>query len=291
MICGNATIKQLIKKSSPFSISRSSDQEMISSYRWSIQNDKNINDTLHILHNNAGIYFSSIEFQTLRTPDSKVHDRIRDELDSYCNEYISAIETSDYFAVWQALDLTDIENDIIKRFNLKHFKAQDLEPYYFQFKDPWSKYLESKKVLVIHPFQKTIYKQYEIKSKLFEDKSVLPDFNLTCVKAVSSLGGNRPHGNWIESFYSMIGQIEKIDFDIALLGCGGYGLPLVGHIKNVMHKSAIYMGGSLQILFGIKGVRWDKHNIVKNMYNEFWTRPLENDKVLNYHRVENGCYW
>ena len=35
----------------------------------------------------------------------------------------------------------------------------------------------------------------------------------------------------------MCQEIKKLDFDIALLGCGGYGLPLCNFIKKDMDKS------------------------------------------------------
>ena len=38
--------------------------------------------------------------------------------------------------------------------------------------------------------------------------------------------------NWFQTFKIMRNDIEKINFDIALLGCGGYGLPLCNFIKT-----------------------------------------------------------
>ena len=54
----------------------------------------------------------------------------------------------------------------------------------------------------------------------------------------------------------MVKEIEKKDFDIALIGAGAYGMPLAYKIKK-MGKKAIHIGGSLQCLFGIKGSRWE----------------------------------
>ena len=53
----------------------------------------------------------------------------------------------------------------------------------------------------------------------------------------------------------MCEDIKYINFDIALLGCGGYGLPLCHFIKTKLNKSAIYIGGGLQLLFGVFGGR------------------------------------
>ena len=85
-------------------------------------------------------------------------------------------------------------------------------------------------------------------------------------------------------------EIAKKDFDIALIGCGAYGLPLASHVKR-LGKIGIHMGGCLQLLFGIKGQRWDSIKKINKFYNDSWVRPLEADKPKNYLKVENGCYW
>ena len=86
-------------------------------------------------------------------------------------------------------------------------------------------------------------------------------------------------------------DISKLDFDVAILGCGAYGVPLASYIKNTLSKSAIYVGGGLQILFGIKGKRWDNHEIIQTMYNEHWARPSVQETPTDSSSVENGCYW
>ena len=42
---------------------------------------------------------------------------------------------------------------------------------------------------------------------------------------------------------------------------------------------SLYVGGGLQLLFGIKGKRWDDAN-GKLLYNEHWVRPLSSDRLL-----------
>jgi len=102
-----------------------------------------------------------------------------------------------------------------------------------------------------------------------------------------------PDSQGIDSFEAldyMTNQIEKRSFDVALLGCGAYGFPLASRIKN-MGKQAIHMGGALQILFGIRGGRWDSHPIISKLYNENWVRPKLTERPQNFNQVENGCYW
>ena len=85
-------------------------------------------------------------------------------------------------------------------------------------------------------------------------------------------------------------QVDAMDFDIAILGCGAYGLPLAAHIKRI-GKKAVHMGGASQILFGIRGKRWEDHPVISKLFNEHWARPDENETPTNSKNVEDGCYW
>ena len=82
----------------------------------------------------------------------------------------------------------------------------------------------------------------------------------------------------------------KKDFEVAIVGCGAYGLPLAARLKEA-GKKVIHLGGATQIIFGIKGKRWDQHPKVSGMYNEYWTRPMEAEKPSNAESIESGCYW
>ena len=76
---------------------------------------------------------------------------------------------------------------------------------------------------------------------------------------------------------------------IALIGCGAYGLPLAAHVKRI-NKQAIHMGGALQILFGIKGKRWDNHPTIGNLYNEYWVRPKTQDKPTHSNNMSTFLF-
>ncbi len=167
----------------------------------------------------------------------------------------------------------------------------------FLHENPWSQHLAGKKVLVIHPFEKTIKSQYEKRELLFEDKNVLPAFELKTIKAVQSLyqakvNADFPFRDWFEALDSMFKQIDNTDFDIAIIGAGAYGLPLASYIKQ-KGKSAIHLGGTTQLLFGIKGHRWEveQNGLYTKYFNEHWVRPADEDKVSNYKELESGAYW
>jgi hypothetical protein len=60
-------------------------------------------------------------------------------------------------------------------------------------------------------------------------------------------------------------------------------------MRNKKEKISNIYGGNLQLLFGIKGKRWENSKNIK--FNEHWTYPLDEDKPKNYKKIEGGCYW
>lgn len=152
--------------------------------------------------------------------------------------------------------------------------------------DSWVRSLENKRILVIHPFKKTI----ELQMKKRKQLGILPKFkSFDIIKSVQTLAGNRDlrFKNWFEALEYMKKKINNKNFDILLIGCGAYGLPLAAHAKS-LNKQAIHMGGSLQLLFGIKGKRWEDAGW---KFDKNWIYPLEEDRIKNYKDIEGGCYW
>jgi len=173
-----------------------------------------------------------------------------------------------------------------------------LEPFWSQ--TPWTRYLRDKKVLVVHPFEETIRQQYAIRECLFDNKEILPSFELKTLKAVQSLGGNSSFNDWFEALDWMKAEMDKVDYDICLLGCGAYGFPLAAYAKR-KGKKAVHLGGALQLLFGIKGKRWEDPNygVVSlkrkgaylDLMNEHWRYPSNEETPNAAKSVENSCYW
>lgn len=171
----------------------------------------------------------------------------------------------------------------------KKITMKDMEPFYHD--DPWTTVLEHKKVLVIHPFEETILQQYKKKDLLFDRREFLPDFELKTIRAVQSIGNNKVgFATWFDALDYMKDRITHCDFDIAILGCGAYGVPLAAHVKRI-GKKAVHMGGASQLLFGIMGSRWQEWSFYRSLFNEHWTKPLPGDCPQTYKKVEDGCYW
>lgn len=185
---------------------------------------------------------------------------------------------------------------------VKRVHLRLLEPFWAQI--PWTKYLEGKRVVVVHPFKEDILMQYNNhRSQLFSNPDVLPEFaSLRVIQAVQSLGGeNNGFKDWFEALQWMKDEIDKEDYDVCLIGCGAYGFPLAAHVKR-QGRRAVHLGGALQLLFGIKGKRWEDPNYgVKEwgipygsytaLMNKYWIHSSNTRMPQNAQQVEGGCYW
>jgi hypothetical protein len=201
---------------------------------------------------------------------------------------MTQIEPMDMIGVWT---LVPGESYLIKRCcpDALRFNPSAFEPYFFA--NPWSVALEGRKVLVIHPFADSIEAQYRRRKLLFRDQRVLPDFQLTTVRAVQSLAGSKtPFMDWFEALAWMQEEVKKADFDVAIIGAGSYGLPLSAYVKS-LGKVSIHMGGATQILFGIRGKRWDNMKEFSEIINEHWVRPSAAEMIPAGDKIEDGCYW
>jgi len=231
---------------------------------------------LHLMQHSAGFFPSTKENVSL-----------------FCEIMLEDIKEIDVLGSWQPKEFYFQEQ--LK--NVKKISFPQLEPWHSE--NPWSKCLKGKKVLVIHPFAKTIESQYQKRDLLFNNKDILPEFQLQVIPAVQSLNGiSDRFDNWFEAFDWMKSEIDKSDYDYALLGCGAYGLPLAAHIKR-QGKKAIHLGGPLQLLFGIWGRRWNdpktwanfniQQGFYSNLKNNEWVSP--NNEYIPDNPLENGCYW
>lgn len=233
------------------------------------------------LINNSG-FFSAYEDQ---------------QIESFCELMLSDIKYLDVLGSWVHKECL-IEDQLI---NINKIFLPYLEPYYATI--PWTMMLKGKKVLVVHPFANQIKRQYyQNRTKIFKHNDILPDFRLEVIAAVQSLGGeaNGFH-TWFEALQSMKDEIDKVNYDICIIGCGAYGFHLAAHVKR-SGKKAIHLGGATQLLFGIKGNRWENpmygvkewglpYGFYTDMFNDYWVKPGSEGRPRNAEEVEGACYW
>lgn len=162
----------------------------------------------------------------------------------------------------------------------------------------WVPSLEGKRVLVVSPFARSIAVQWAKRDRLREGFANgtkpfhYPEFELQTVKAHDTIKGNTPFpcADWRESFEQMADEIAALDFDLAILGCGSYGMPLTAHVKS-LGRSAFYAGSYTQILFGIMGRRWEKNATLQSYATDAWKRPDADERPKTFMAVTGGCYW
>lgn len=209
-----------------------------------------------------------------------------DKIEQFCQLMLKDIPQVDILGSWLIQE---------KKFDQylstsKKIVLEDLEPFFS--KSPWTRALEGKKVLVVHPFADTIEKQY-LKRELLFDGNLLPSFQLSTIKAIQSVAGESTEfSDWFEALNFMKDEIDKADYDICIIGCGAYGFPLAAHVKRSGKKS-IHLAGATQLLFGIKGKRWEEFVVwpYTNLFNKSWVRPGEIERPKNANIVEDACYW
>ena len=211
-------------------------------------------------------------------------------LDAFAREHLAAISHANALGVWFNYG----EDQVAQAFcpNAELIPLRSIEPYYHP--DPWTRALCGRKVLVVHPFTESIRDQYENnREHLFDDPDMLPLFDLCLIKAVWSGAGKVPAFDaWFNALDSMRAAMDATAYDVCIVGAGPYGLPLAAHAKK-SGKIGIHMGGATQILFGIKGRRWDDHEVISKLYKDSWVRPMTCEVPRNAmagHR-EAGCYW
>lgn len=241
-------------------------------------------------------WFEPHDIETMRT-NAGFFSNTPEQLRRFGKRYYEDSALIDVLGVWGPVeyDVADHIKDSFKA-NIVY-----LEPYFSS--QPWTRALAGKKVLVVHPFASLIEQQYRNhRTQLFADPNVLPEFELHTIQAVQSLGGDsNGFATWFDALKWMEDAIDQVDYDICIIGCGAYGLPLAGHVKR-MGKKAIHLGGATQLLFGIKGNRWENPvyglnepgfppGFYLNMFNEHWIRPGENERPKSAEKVENACYW
>lgn len=229
-------------------------------------------ETIYYMKNNAG-FFSPTE----------------ENLERFSKLMIKSMPLVDILASWR------YEEKIFRKELAQAYKIhlELLTPFWSS--TPWTKALEGKKVLIVHPFTETIEKQYLRRKSIHQNPDILPLFELKTLKAVQSIGGSCPNNfsNWFEALEYMQQEIDNIDYDICIIGCGAYGFPLAAHVKRT-GKKAIHMGGATQLLFGIKGKRWENYFEefdYKKWMNDFWVRPSLQETPIAANQIESGCYW
>jgi hypothetical protein len=275
----NLYIKEIIESDKPFFIGRIAGCELKVAYFYQKGDVLDVVDELKELENNAGIY----------TKNS-------DSLAEYTSRLIQSYDHCTVIAEWPITGKVFTHTGSGQEFislrtpQITKIDARALEPYYFE--DNWMPALKGKRILIVHPFSKTFSKQVLNLKKVFPGKPWFENCDLQFIQPPLTLAGNHDDKDWQDHLEPFLESLRELkEFDIALVAAGGYGMLVSDFIFKNLGKSVIYVGGALQIFFGVIGKRWFENKDILKMVNDDWIRPLSDDKPSNFTRVEKGCYW
>lgn len=238
-----------------------------------------------ILERNAGVFPQKAE-----------------SLASWIVEYTNAVEAADVMAAGWYKPLAAPEWKLLDTLNStsQRIPLRSLEPYYCEGADQWTRALEGQKVCVVSSFTETMKWQVGIAKAIWLDdhSTLLPDnvqwsFVRSYYSPVLAKGKCEwPDGiqSWKDAVTYMEEEIEKTGARIVLLGCGGLAMPLAYRLKK-KGVIAIVLGGSIQVLFGIKGKRWQTHPVISGFWNTMWRSPSPAEVPGGAAEIEGGCYW
>lgn len=213
----------------------------------------------------------------------------RQQLMKYREVLKNMYRESDVICAWYIISM---EEDLLSKYIGDALLTKTHLIDLYDYKGCWLRALKGKKVLIVSPFADTILSQYPKRELLHKDKDTLPEFTMSVVKSVwwYSAGRDPRFQSWFEVLDYLYEECMAADFDIALLSCATFSSPLAVRLKQA-GKQAVHMGGMLQLLFGIKGKRWDD---MPGLYNENWVRLPEETKVGNVNvldQTQGGIYW
>lgn len=224
------------------------------------------------------------------------------DVDLYIHLYDIAVSHCDMLGVWNGNMRMQAAN-YYKRLSAEHAKipqiaAQALEPYYYMdsIHYQFPKIFENKRVLIISSHCETIKSQLDKRSVLFHKPIFADSTQFLVYKPPQQNGGSHDGQSWTIHMDKMKNDLHDIkhkvfNFEIALVSCGGFGMPISDYIFSDLKSSVMYVGGALQIYFGIMGQRWNMNERINKHVNGEWVRPMDADKPKNPNLCENNCYW
>lgn len=280
MIDANALIFQAIESKSPIMAARLG--------RAEVRFLSNVRTRLNMSNLEALVHFGLQGEDFIWNNEPWFRSRLRSSrklANKFLEIYLDAMTEVDVLGSWSEGET--IFADYFSNFGVD--KLSSLEP--FLHRDPWSRALKGKTVLVVHPFSASIQSQYQnSRGKLFADARVLPEMHLiTMVPYMEGIRDLRRGMTLIDAFNEMREEMLAIESEVIILGAGPLGFPLAAEAKKA-GRCAIHLGGATQRLFGIKGKRWDD---AKDPFpNDYWVRPLpEETPLASVDLYDLGAYW
>ena len=268
----NTLIKQCIKFRKPFAIGKIGETEC--------------RNLVRMINSRSVVWSPDLEI------NAGVFPLTNDCVKMWANEYLASLASLDLVLQWGEGDKFLIEK--FAKGALVCHDFDDIQPFIYG-SDGWHYALSGIKLCVVHPMKSTIEMQAQVFSSIWRGAEPI---DLVCVKSPYPpvIGGSSPFASYHEALASLKEEVGRYDFDLCVVGAGAYSLPLCSYVRK-LGKVCIHLGGATQLLFGIRGGRWDAWVGPDGTWNgyyansEFWRHPMKSDVPDNAYMVEGGCYW
>ena len=245
------------------------------------QQMSNIHNGIKTMKNNAGIKLTSLS-----------------SVAKYSKLYLDAFHKCDVYFEWEPWGevykyIVSSHNFINMNFGTKkQFWAFTLDIFHNIYNNPWTQALKGKRLLIVSPFVKSFEEKLQVLKEIY-GVDLFPECSFIFLKPPQTQGDcpSEEFDVELDKFLEKINEI-KDKFDIALCSCGGYGNLVCSKIFD-MGKSSIYVGGVLQMFFGVYGNRWlkERPDVLRLFMNKHWSRPKEEEQPNGFKKVEGSCYW
>ena len=237
------------------------------------------------MKNNAGIRMSSIQ-STIR----------------YSDLYLAAFDNCEVFCGWEP------QGNYIHHIAQSHewmmstygsgrsvYWALALDIFHYIHDSPWTTALKGRRILIISPFEASFKEKLANRAAIYDGVDLFPECEFVFIKPPQTQANENSDefDAELDRFYGRLDTIRDT-YDVALVSCGGYANPVCNYIFTQHKKSAMYIGGVLQMYFGVLGSRWYKErpDVVRLYLNEHWSKqPKMEERPKGSEQVEGGCYW
>ena len=257
---------------------------------------------LEILNTYINKHLFSQELLTILEKNAGVFPSETDNVEHWCRDYIKALANTDMIAEGWFSPLKDVEKYMLDIINPRRIPIllRNLEPYYVKPELRWTQFLANKRVAIINSFAQTCEEQTYLSKSIWPDntESLLPNSTIwipvqTFYSPVLAMG-SAEWPTYIRTYKDAVKYVVDKTIaeaaDIAIIGCGGLGM-IIGYALKKKGVQCIVMGGATPLLFGIRGRRWENHEVISKFFNDAWVYPPNSCKPNGYKGIENGCYW
>jgi hypothetical protein len=258
--------------------------------------------------------WGTIEFETLMNRgnpqilerNAGVFPSDKDSVGGWHATYENAVLNADVLATGWYGPIQKEEQNFLKEHEWKGIQVplRSLEPYYVSPELRWSEVLEDQHICVVSSFTESMIQQVlKGLNKCFYPDSILPEnadyaFVRTGYAPVLAQGrcswteasDGESITSWQEAVDYVVDRVCMTKARFVLIGCGGLGMIIAHELKN-RGKICLVLGGATQILFGIKGKRWENHSFISKLFNWNWISPSADETPGGAQDVEGGCYW